>query len=122
MPDSPATIYEKRLQDATELRDQAHRRWSLLGNVRLLMAVITIFGLWQLLENSNTIWMLVTLTGFLAFIVLAVQQRQAGLIRNMHEARITVNQRAIARLNHQWDDLPAPPESARRCAAYCPGV
>ena len=111
MPDSPASIYEKRLHDATELRDQAHRRWSLLGNVRLLAAVVTIIGLWQLWENANTGWMLVTLAGLLAFIVLAIQQRQAGLIRNMHEARITVNQRAIARLNHEWDDLPTPPES-----------
>ncbi len=111
MPDTPASTYAQRLNDATELRNQAHRRWSLLGNVRLLAAIVTIVGLWQLWDNASTAWTLVTLVGLMAFIVLAVQQRSAGLIRNKHEARITVNQRAIARLNHTWDELPTPPES-----------
>lgn len=111
MSNSPARIYAKRLQDATELRDQAHRKWSLLGNVRLLAAIVTIIGLWQMLENSGMSWMLVTLAGLLAFVVLAIQQRQAGLIRNIHEARVTVNQRALHRLSHAWDELSLPPDS-----------
>lgn len=111
MPASPANRYDKRLQDATDLRDQSHRRWSLLGNVRLLAAVVTIIGLWQLWESPGAGWTMVTLAGLLAFVVLAIQQRHAGHIRNMHEARVTVNQRGIARLNHQWDDLPTPPDS-----------
>src|SRR5690606_6206623 len=31
-------------------------------------------------------------------------------IRNMHESRITVNDRAMARFNHTWSDLPGPVE------------
>lgn len=108
MPESPATIYADRIQHATELRDQAHRRWSLLGNVRLLAAIVTIIGLWQLWNEGGTVWMMVTLVGLIAFIVLAVQQRQAGLVRNTHDARILVNQRAASRLNHTWSDLPIP--------------
>lgn len=111
MSESAENTYAKRLQDATELRDQAHRKWSLLGNVRLLAAVVTIFGLWQMIENPGATWTMVTMAGLLVFVVLAIQQRHAGLIRKLHEARITVNQRGIARLNHTWDDLPEPPNS-----------
>lgn len=119
MSDSPASIYAKRLKDATDLRDQAHRRWSIMGNVRLLMAGLVLIGLWQLVENANLGWMLVTLAGLLAFVVLAIQQRHAGLVRNMHDARVTVNKRAISRLNHDWHELPVPPNSgADRTHSY----
>ena len=111
MPSSPATVYIKRLEAAKELRDQSHRRWSILGNVRLLAAIVGIVGLWQLWSAGGTGWMMLTVAGLLAFVVLAVQQRHAGLIRDMHEARVTVNERAISRLNHQWHDLPLPVET-----------
>lgn len=111
MSESAENTYAKRLQDATELRDQAHRKWSLLGNVRLLAAVVTIFGLWQMIEIPGATWTMVTMAGLLVFVVLAIQQRHAGFIRKLHEARITVNQRGIARLNHTWDELPEPPDA-----------
>lgn len=111
MPDSPASVYAARLEEATDRRDQAHKRWSLLGNVRLAAAIVTIVGLWQMWNSDGTAWIVLTLAGLGAFIALAVQQRQAGIVRDRHESRITVNQRAINRLNHNWSDLPSPAES-----------
>ena len=108
MPDSPASVYQHRLGNATILRDRAHRRWSLLGNVRLAAAIIAVIGVWQMWDEAGTFWPLVTLAAVLAFVVLAIQQRRAGLVRDMHNARITVNQRAINRLNHTWSELPDP--------------
>lgn len=111
MPDSPAVVYARRIESATGLRDAAHRRWSLLGNFRLLAAVITVVGFWQLWSDGGTGWMLLALAALLAFVVLAIQQRQAGLVRAIYDARITVNRRATSRLNHEWGEVPLPPDS-----------
>lgn len=119
MPETPASTYADRLQLATTLRDQFHRRWSLLGNIRLVAAIGAIVGIWQLWNDGGTGWLVFAIVAVLAFIVLAVQQRQAGIVRNTHEARIIVNQRAISRLNHDWNDLATPPDSGtERTHAY----
>ena len=111
MSSSPASVYAQRLESAAGLRDHWHRRWSLLGNVRLLAAIVTLIGLWQLWNQGGSGWMILTLAGLLAFVILATRQRRAGLIRTTHDYRFAVNERAVARLNHTWAELPEPADA-----------
>lgn len=111
MPETPEQIYDRRLTNATGLRAAVHSRWSLLGNFRLVFAILAIVGLWQEWQEPATAWKTVLLTGVLGFIVVALQQRRAGRIRDMLDTAIAVNQRALHRLHHAWEHLPIPPES-----------
>lgn len=111
MPETPEQTYTGRLTRAAALRDLAHRRWSLLGNIRLVFAILAIVGVWQEWQNPATIWKTIMLTGVLGFVVVALQQRRARLVRDRLDIAIAINQRSLHRLHHAWDHLPMPPES-----------
>ncbi|MCO5215647.1 MAG: hypothetical protein M9950_05775 [Thermomicrobiales bacterium] len=110
MPDSPTATYNDRIEQFTQLHDDAHRRWSLLGNIRLIIAVAMIVCAWQMWTKSGTGWAIALVVTVIAFVVLAILQRRAGQVRNVAEAMATVNQRALDRLLLNWDELPLPAE------------
>lgn len=111
MPESPEMIYTTRLRNAATLRDSAHRLWSLLGNIRLALAIIAIIGAWQQWTNPGVIWQLALVVGGVGFITLALQQRSVRVRRNVLDSAMAVNERALARFHHAWSELPAPPGS-----------
>lgn len=119
MPSSINDFYANRIEVATGQRDHLHKQWSLFGNLRLLAALVTIIGLWQAVREPALLWAVVLLAGFAAFLVLAVQQRRLGKLRAEVDRLVAVNQRALARFEHSWAELPMPPDSgADRTHAY----
>lgn len=86
------------------------RAWSMLGNLRLVFAVLAVVGGWQWWQHRSSLWGLAALIGALTFVWLAARQRRIGGIRDAAAAIVTVNQRAIERLQLNWDALPLPPD------------
>lgn len=107
----PASIYENRLAEATQNRDALQKRWGLLGNIRLLMALLVAISLWRIWRDHGSAWIVVLVVGVLVFFVLAVMQRKLRMRRDVAAARILVNERALDRLSLHWDALPLPPEA-----------
>ena len=111
MPETPLSIYTARMLVAQTARDSFHRRWSMLGNARLLAAIILIVALWQYWSERGMPWIATAVAAAIAFIALALQQRRARETRDRHEAMRAVNERSLLRLHHAWSDLPAPAEA-----------
>ncbi len=111
MPESPNVIYQQRRQDALAARSAAQRRWSLLGNLRLAIAVATLVAGWQAWASREGIWAIATAAGIVAFLALAIWQRTFRMRRDAADASALVNERAINRLGLAWDSIPLPPDA-----------
>ena len=105
------TTYQQRLTAASSRRHTAHRRWSMLGNLRLLAAGVLVITAWQLWRDASVAWIGVLVVGAVGFILLAVQQRLARNLRDDADRMVLVNQRALDRLALQWNALPLPPDA-----------
>jgi hypothetical protein len=107
----PADLYEGRIELLTVEHDSAQRRWSMVGNVRLALVILSVVALWRWWEVREILWILAATAGLAIFLGLVILQR--GLREQRDHARriLTVNERALARLQHRWDDLPMPAES-----------
>lgn len=104
-------FYTDRIQAATGHRDALHRTWSMLGNIRLIFAIVAIVGVWQSRNDRETGWLVTVAVGVVGFIVLAVMQRRYGLARDAAERMVQVSEFALAREQHRWADAPLPPDS-----------
>jgi ABC-type multidrug transport system fused ATPase/permease subunit len=104
-------MYSERIAAYTAQHDRISRRWSLIANVRLALIVLVGICLWQWWGDREAQWMWMALTGVAIFTVLVVVQRVYGAQRDRLARVVTVNERALARLEQRWDDLPIPPDS-----------
>lgn len=111
MPDTPFENYTHRLKRSSVARDRLHRTWSLLGNIRLALAVLIVICMWQWWNDQRTLWAVVIPVGVVATVILAFRQRGVRSQRDAAAAFMTVNQRGIDRLSHAWDALPSPPDA-----------
>ena len=82
-----------------------------MGNLRLLAVAAVVVGIWQQWNSPGPWWIVLTVVGLFIFFNFANRQRQAGKLRDIIDASIAVNKRAISRLNHDWDHLPVAPDS-----------
>lgn len=115
----PAQVYPERIAAFSAQHDQIHRRWSLIANVRLALIVLTGISLWRWWGDREALWLWLALAGVVVFAVLVVVQRLYGAQRDRLSRMVTVNRRALARIEQRWDDLPIPPDSgADREHAY----
>lgn len=90
-----------------------------MGNLRLLAAAAAIVGLWQQWNDPGLTWIVLLVVGVFAFLNFANRQRHAGKLRDIIDASITVNTRAISRLTHDWNALsPAPDSGVDRTHPY----
>lgn len=111
MTSTAAATYANRIDSATARRAAVHRQWSLLGNLRLVAALIVFLALWQALQPGGRPWLIVVAVALMAFLVLAFRQRTASHQRDALDAHILINERARDRLALRWDALPLPPDA-----------
>lgn len=108
---SAHTPYGDRLAAATAAWKAVDRRWSLIANIRLVVAVVIVIVLWQWWQDRQPGQLM--LAGMLAIgllTLIVVHARLRGR-RETLRRRIVVNERAIARLEQRWDDVPLPPDA-----------
>lgn len=107
----PATTYLSRLESSNRNRDAAHARWSMLGNVRLIVAVCAIIAGWLAWNERSIAWVVMVGIATSAFVILAFVQHGIRKQRDAESSLGAVNQRALDRLHLNWDALPRPSDS-----------
>lgn len=108
---SPRELYTDRIATLTAAHEALQRRWSLVGNIRLALIILAGIALWQWWEARSSAWGWVVLGAVAIYLALVVVQRDLRNRRDRALRIVTVNERALARLEHRWDDLPLPPDA-----------
>lgn len=106
-----AQHYRERIDRFTADYNALHRRWSLIGNVRLAAIILAGFALWQWWGDRESRWLWMIAAAIVAYLVLVVVQREFRSRRDRAWRIMTVNERALARFEQRWDDLPPLPDS-----------
>ena len=106
---SAAALYATRRDAAEALRATADRQWKLMGNLRL--ALFTAFAVlvgWALIDAAA--WKWIAIAGLLIVLVVIIPwHARLRRTRDDHATRMSVNELALARLNLDWNRLPAAP-------------
>lgn len=116
MPDpsrhhDPIQIYADRLARLTADHDAIHRRWSLIGNIRLVLIVVAGVAGWQWWGERAPGWLWTAVAAVVAYLALVIVQRSLRERRDHARRLVAVHERAIARVEQRWNDLPGPPDS-----------
>jgi hypothetical protein len=107
---SPDARYSDRLATTAAAWRDVNRRWSLIANLRLVVGVLIAIVLWQWWQDRNTAQLALAAALTMALVTLIVVHTRLRARRDDLQRRITVNERALARLEQRWDDLPLPPD------------
>lgn len=112
-PDSPTPreTYVDRIDTLTARHNALQGRWSLLGNIRLALIVVAAIAFWQWWGNRASPWVWVGLGAVTVYLILVVVQRGVRERRDRAKRLVTVTERALARFEHRWDDVPMPPDA-----------
>ena len=108
---SARQLYTDRIATLSGEHDALQRRWSLVGNVRLALIILAGIALWQWWDARDSLWGWIVAGAVAVYIVLVGLQRGLRERRDRAARIVTVNERALARLEHRWDDLPMPPDA-----------
>jgi hypothetical protein len=111
-PRTPAeTLYTDRLATTNAAWRRVNRRWSVIANVRLAVVILIGFILWQWWQERDTTLLVLAGAVTVALIALVVVHGRLRARREALRRRMSVNERALARLAQRWDDLPLPPDA-----------
>jgi hypothetical protein len=102
--------YTERVAAFSGQHREVHRRWSLIANLRLVVVVIIAVVLWQWWQGRDAGLLLLAGALLLGLIALIVVHGRLRTRRDALQRMITVNERALARLDQCWDDAPMPPD------------
>ena len=106
-PDS----YAERIETFSASHREVQRVWSLLGNIRLGVIIALAVVAWQWWNGRSTGMLLLGAALVIAYLALVVVQRVFRQRRDALQRMVTVNERALARREHRWNDLPEPPDA-----------
>lgn len=87
------------------------RRWNALANVRLLVGVLVIAAIWLWWQQRTVVWGIASIIALAAFLLLVVVHARLRRAVNAGTAQLAVIDRAIARQELRWDDVPLPPDA-----------
>lgn len=90
---------------------EVNRRWSLIANLRLVVVVIIGVILWRWWQDREGPLMLLAAVLAIGLIALIVVHGRFRVRREELRRLIVVNERALARLEHRWDDVPEPADA-----------
>jgi len=112
--DDPGATYRRRLDDAAAREAALARRSRAFSWARLAVALVAIFLLLRLLLEATAppAWLFAGLV--LAAVVFAALAIVHGRVIARHrraQARVTLQEQGLARLERRWGDLPASPPS-----------
>lgn len=105
----PTHRYTKRIEHFTAQHRDVSRRWSMLGNVRLVMAVLAILAAWRWWQDRGTDSLTLVILPLAVLASLVVVQSRLRGERHALQRLITVNERAEARRTLDWDAVPEGP-------------
>src|SRR3954453_19840030 len=108
VPAEPRRSYETRLDLASADYGRVDARWNLFANARLVAFVAAVAAAaWGLWGRAPAGW---ALASFLlgGFVVLAVYHARLGKQRSRLATLRTIQEKALARIDRRWGDLPVP--------------
>jgi ABC-type multidrug transport system fused ATPase/permease subunit len=108
---TPRETYADRIESLTARHNALQGRWSLLGNIRLALIVVAAVAVWQWWGDRAGVWGWIALAAVAVYLVLVVVQRGVREQRDRSGRLVTVGERALARLERRWDDVPMPPDA-----------
>lgn len=109
--DAAAAHYSDRLASTNASWREVNRRWSLIANLRLVVVVIIGVLLWRWWQDREDVLILLTFASTVVLIALIVIHGRFRARREELRRLIVVNERALARLEHRWDEAPEPPDA-----------
>lgn len=112
---SPSQRYTARIETFSLAHRNVQRRWSLIANLRLVVVLIIAVLLWQWWQNREVILLVLAAVVSVGLVALVVVHARLRARREELRRMIVVNERALARLEHRWDDAPLPPEPETGC-------
>ncbi|HVL23759.1 MAG TPA: hypothetical protein VM450_06720 [Thermomicrobiales bacterium] len=104
--------YADRLATTTAVWRDVNRRWSLIANLRLVVVILIALVLWQWWQDRAAAQLVLAGALAIGLVALIVVHTRLRARRDDLQRRISVNERALARLKQRWDDLPLPPDPA----------
>lgn len=101
-------VYSARKSAFEAQRDETHRRWNRIANLRLLGFIAVAFGAWWAWRDRGPLPVLVTLIAVVVVVWLIAIHRRLKRKRDRLDDLADVNVRALARLALDWDAAPSP--------------
>ena len=98
--------YRQRAAQHAVQRDAASRRSTLISRLRLVAFLAGVACLFVASRMQADVWYVAALACFVAFAALVVRHTRVEERAEWHETLRVVNERAIARIERRWDDLP----------------
>ncbi len=108
---SAAPLYTGRIDTFTSTHRDVQRRWSWIANLRLVLVLFIAVLLWQWWQNRAAILLFIAAVVTVGLVALVVVHTRLRVRREELRRMIVVNERALARLEHRWDDAPMPPDA-----------
>lgn len=99
--------YRQRAARHAADRDEARRRWTIISRLRLAAFLAGVACLVVAARTQADVWYIASVACFVAFAALVVRHARVEERVEWHETLRVVNERAIARIERRWDDLPA---------------
>lgn len=109
--DAAAAFYNGRIAATSASWRDVNRRWSLIANLRLVVVIIIGIVLWRWWQNRDELLLLLSAVLVIGLTALVVVHNRLRTRREELRRMIAVNERALARLEHRWDDAPEPPDA-----------
>src|SRR5699024_9592927 len=88
---------------------EVQRTRSQIGIIREAIMIAFAIALWQWWGSRSSTMVMLAAALVIAYLVLIVIQRGFRQRRDALQRMVTVNERALARQEHRWNDLPDPP-------------
>ncbi|HWV24476.1 MAG TPA: hypothetical protein VNZ58_09800 [Thermomicrobiales bacterium] len=102
--------YETRIEQFSSRHREVARRWSLLGNVRLVLVLVVILAAWRWWQDRGAETLGVVVLTLVVLLSLVVIQSRLRGERDALQRLITVNERAEARRTLDWNAVPVGPD------------